>query len=518
MKLRAVLIVAICAVLITPLSLRAQTPGPNLLADGDFEALDWPLQDGVGGVQIAPGWRAWYVDNDRVPSYVKLPDNCDSLRKTDCYWMRPEFHQILVGVYPNRVHSGIRAQQYFSYGRMHEAGLYQRFVGVAPNSTLRFSIFMQAWQCANSSACGKNGARSDAPADMHLRVGIDPYGGTDPFSGNIVWSPENEAFDRWVEFAVEAKAQSDAVTVFTHSRAEWTWPRVNNDVYLDDASLTVIGQGQPGTATTTQAVAGTPRPTITPLATLTPRPDGAVIHVVQAGDTMYGISLQYGVPLGDLYKLNNLTNTSVLKIGQEIVVKVGSGTVVAQATQPAQATTTFTSLLTPTIAPPTATQAPPTATPIPSGLCLSAFDDLNNNTLLDSGEPGLAGVTFVVLSGGTEIARYVSDDSGKPNCLTELPPGAYSVEVTPPTGYIAALDKADVALVLGQRVDLVVPARRGENATPTMEPATPTAQAPAAQGAPIRATATAIVIAALAILFAALVAISIAVIRRRRLR
>jgi LysM repeat protein len=154
--------------------------------------------------------------------------------------MRPEFRDNVSASFANRVRSGVRSQKYFSFGRMHEAGLYQQVGGIRPGATLRFAIFMQGWVCFDMDKCGKNGSISDAPADMHLRVGIDPYGGANPFSPNIVWSPELYALDRWVEFSVQAVAQRDTVTVFTHSRPDWTWARQSNDVYLDDASLTVV--------------------------------------------------------------------------------------------------------------------------------------------------------------------------------------------------------------------------------------------------------------------------------------
>ena len=219
----------------------AQGGGQNLLVDGDFEAPPtWPMQDGIGEVQVAPGWRAWYLD--RPLAYVQKPANCGDKPDwaTDCWWMRPEFRDNIAASFANRVHGGVRSQKYFSYGRMHEAGLVQQVGGIRPGATLRFAISIQAWMCYNIDKCGKDGIVSDAPADMHLRVGIDPYGGADPFSPNIVWSPEQAAFDRWVEFSVQAVAQRDTVTVFTHSRPEWTWARLSNDVYLDDASLVAV--------------------------------------------------------------------------------------------------------------------------------------------------------------------------------------------------------------------------------------------------------------------------------------
>jgi LysM repeat protein len=521
MKPRTILLMAVCAALMALPLFRAWPPparaqGQNLLTDGDFEAPPtWPMQDGIGEVQVAPGWRAWYLDTNQVPSYVKMPTNCDSPQKTDCYWMRPEFRDTTLESTPNRVHGGIRAQKYFSFGRMHEAGLYQRVIGLTPGAQLRFSIYTQAWQCFEISKCGKNGIVSDQPADMHLRVGIDPFGGTNPFSSNIVWSPERPAFDQWVQFVVEAQAKGDAVTVFTHSRPEWEWARNNNDIYLDDASLVVIGQGAfaTGTAPAATQPAGSPAPTRTPAASPSPRPDGTVVHVVQAGDTLYGIALQYDVTVDDLLKLNNLERTSILNLGQEIVVKVGKGTVIAPRPTATltRTTTTLTSPITPTVAPPTATRVPPTATPIPSGLCLSAFEDLNNNAVRDGNERGLSGVTFIVSAGGNEVARYSADASGVPYCLTQLTPGSYSVQVILPPGYIAPFEQTNVTTALGQRVELAVAARKGEKATPTVEPTVPAqTSSPGLFGS----STALIVIAIFGVLILALAGVAIAIMRR----
>jgi hypothetical protein len=113
---------------------------------------------------------------------------------------------------------------------------------------LHFSVYMSAWMCANLADC-QGGLRSDQPATMHLRIGIDPTGHVDPFSPDVVWSPEMDSFDRWTQYHVEAVARGDAVTVFTHSRPEWTWPRLHNDVYVDEASLVALDSN--GLITTT---------------------------------------------------------------------------------------------------------------------------------------------------------------------------------------------------------------------------------------------------------------------------
>jgi hypothetical protein len=172
------------------------------------------------------------------------------------------------------------------------------------------------------------------------------------------------------------------VTVFTHSRAEWDWPRVNNDVYLDDASLTVVSEGGEGTTQPT----GSPAPTITPANTITPRADGAIVHIVGPTDTLYSISRQYGVSYDDLIQLNNLSRTSILNIGQPIVVKAGTGTAVGSSTPLATATSAparETPTLAPTLAPAaTQTPSPPAAAPTGAAQPVQPAQDRSNTTLV----------------------------------------------------------------------------------------------------------------------------------------
>lgn len=62
----------------------------------------------------------------------------------------------------------------------------------------------------------------------------------------------------------------------------------------------------------------TPIPTNTPAPTPTP-----VIHIVQPGDTLLGIALQYGVTLDALQQINGVLRPETLQIGQQIIIPVG---------------------------------------------------------------------------------------------------------------------------------------------------------------------------------------------------
>ena len=59
----------------------------------------------------------------------------------------------------------------------------------------------------------------------------------------------------------------------------------------------------------------TPAPTNTPAPTATP-----VVHIVQPGDTLLGIALQYNVKLEELYQVNGVLKPELLQIGQAIVI------------------------------------------------------------------------------------------------------------------------------------------------------------------------------------------------------
>ena len=259
----------------------ARQEGANLLQDGDFEwSAPWSSQDGQPEIRVAPRWRAWWVA--KPPKNIPRPYNCAGGKDDGCYWAVPEFGDVQKVAYSYRVHGGLQAQKYFSYGRMHWAGLMQQVDNIQPGARLRFSIYMQAWMCFDFVVGCQYGKVSDKPSDMHLKVGIDPTGGDDPFSPNIVWSPEQPAWDTYTIFQVEAEARNSSVTVFTHSHADWDWARTNNDVYVDDGSLVVIGQAPPAQPTQppappapqAQQPAATqpPKPTAAPAPTRTPAP------------------------------------------------------------------------------------------------------------------------------------------------------------------------------------------------------------------------------------------------------
>ena len=85
-------------------------------------------------------------------------------------------------------------------------------------------------------------------------------------------------------------------------------------------------------------------------------------HVVQDGDTVSGIALQYGSSVDAIRRANDLNEASLIKVGQTLIVPVNLPDWTATPT--ATATSTPTDTLTPTNTPTPTSTPSPTATPV----------------------------------------------------------------------------------------------------------------------------------------------------------
>jgi len=475
---------------------------PNLLQNGDFEANGdtWPMQDGIGEVQPALGWRAYWAD--KPPKYVVRPDFCYYIDSTvpnpkpkpkddGCFWARPEYRPLKTGPdTKNRIHGGVQVQKYFTWGRMHEAGLMQRVTGITPGSQLRFSAFMEAWMCNDFIEACDGGRKSQNATAMHLKVGIDPTGGTDPFSSNVVWSGEGDSFDRWTLFSVETAAMGDAVTVFTHSRPEWTdFARMNNDVYVDDASLIVVGAPQPPTPT--PGSGATPAPVKVAAAAPPPCaqmrfvsdltiPDDSPVapgtlfvktwRVQNSGTCAWSGTLKFigtgnqmgGKSPSDLPKTNAGKETDVsLNLTAPTQPGDYQGTWEAYATDGTVLGRLVVKIKVVGEAPSSPVDAaPPAATaaasaPALGGLCVQSFNDRNANGAYDGNEEFVGNIKFVVLTGATEVTTYTTNGTNEPYCFPDLAPGRYVVRVDLPKNYKPTTDEQfGVTLTAGQTVNV----------------------------------------------------------------
>jgi LysM repeat protein len=217
----------------------------------------------------------------------------------------------------------------------------------------------------------------------------------------------------------------------------------HNDVYVDDAELVVVDGAtafSPPAAAPNSAPA--PQPAVNvpagPAPTALPRPDGALVHIVQSGDTVFGLALQYDVPMDSILQLNGLTKESYLLIGQELVIAPGKSSAVQPTTAPVAAVS------------PTAPAPTVAVTPTPAQiaavsktqLCVSAFSDSNGDGVLSGGESLADGAIFNVTNDQDQLVlSYMTDGQSEPHCFTRLKPGKFDIQIEPAAGTVATSDR-----------------------------------------------------------------------------
>ncbi len=68
-----------------------------------------------------------------------------------------------------------------------------------------------------------------------IRLGIDPTGGTNPFSASVIWTPYSGTRYQWVQLSTRARAEGGVVTLFLFATQDA--PSNPNGVYWDQAFL-----------------------------------------------------------------------------------------------------------------------------------------------------------------------------------------------------------------------------------------------------------------------------------------
>ncbi|MCP5095913.1 MAG: LysM peptidoglycan-binding domain-containing protein [Chloroflexi bacterium] len=152
--------------------------------------------------------------------------------------------------------------------------------------------------------------------------------------------------------------------------------------------------------------------------TATPDADGFIYAVVQPNDSMWAVAARAGISLDELLTFNALTEDDVIQPGQQLIVGIGAPPPTATVLPPMPTETA-------TLPPPTPTN---TAVPQPpTGICLTAFSDLNENGIFEGNEPLKSAVAFTIFNADVVIANYVTDGVSEPICLDGFVAGEYQV-------------------------------------------------------------------------------------------
>jgi len=284
------------ALVMTLIGIRSalQAQGQELLQNGTFASY---YGTGNGDSVVPTGWKL------QVESYA---------RSAQQKWLFNEFPGFTASW---QVSAG--SAKFNAYG-------YQFVPGVRTGTAVRFSVYANLFTCNQNTSCiGSNGVRtSDKSSGAVVRVGIDPTGGQDPASANIVWSSYAQPFDTFQQLVIDSVSKNDnGVTVFIN--AGQAVGMLLNNVYWDKASLTTIGPGG------MVIVSGTAQPLATATSPYVPfvtpqgmQSDGSIVHIVGVGDTLASISVAYKVSIDDIRKLNNMPpDEYVIRVGQKLIIR-----------------------------------------------------------------------------------------------------------------------------------------------------------------------------------------------------
>ncbi len=432
------LLITLTLCLLSLLPVQAQE---NLLVNPGFES-DYSGRMGRGDFTFPAGWDGWFTDAPHTEDWMNVPPTG----------------------YPHNgpfKRSGTNAQSIAKGGGTFTAAALQRVQDIPAGSVVRGS----AWVYIEN----KDGTNAQ------VRIGVGSNVGTN-VNGAITWSSWEKRVNGLHQISVDHVATGGEVTIVIY--ATQTWPNDPNAVYIDDASLTIIGEEEaPANNNDTGVVAVAPSQSddVPFVDAQTEGDDGGVTHTVSAGDTLSSISVAYGVSVAEIIALNNLTANSFLQLGQELIIsqpESADGDITEEALTPAETEDAETDDVpeatievsgpvitdsgespTPSVTP-TETPVPDTATPAPTapvteaeaqdvdpttlepGICVGMFDDIDQNGTLNAGETYLAdGIIRLVDSNDEELNTYLTDGESEPFCFEDLDNGRYSLNGIAPDGY-----------------------------------------------------------------------------------
>lgn len=171
-----------------------------------------------------------------------------------------------------------------------------------------------------------------------------------------------------------------------------------------------------------------------PIYTPTPGPDGRIVYIVKANDTLLSIALLTGMTVDELKELNNLTSDTIFE-NQELLLGYGGPLEVTATSGPS----------------PTPTPLLPTPTPRPGlgNLCLLLYEDINGDSIRQVEELSIGDGAISFGNRAGSVSENQTTAAGQDyQCFNDLPEGEYTISVAVPEGYNPTT-QSSYELVLG---------------------------------------------------------------------
>ncbi len=457
MKIKTLMLLTLFVVVIALIGLTtveqtaAQTQGTeNLLVNPGFEAGHYN-QNNVAELTVPNGWKIHYVEGVTFPGAW---DNLPAHRPESVVWNSiggvPEGEEVFWrdGSYTLKV--------FKSWAPMYSA-ISQDVTGLEVGR--RYRLIAPVYPDIVMEYSGGKKIPPDRPDAGQVRLGAGPTGaawrdeGAIAYSGWWTGGTIADFYQNYSIFVHDFTATQENMTVWVEFRS--TYPYPNNGFFMDTIGLYTLDEVDNSVTSPSPAGSGAPAPAgpaPTPFPTPTPRADGAVIHVVQSGDTFWTIAIRYAGVMGlspedalpAIRELNN--NPAFINIGQELVIVEPGATAPAEEPTPEPVETaeeasaaeepTAEAEQEPTPEPETIAETAVDQPDTNNAICVAAFDDADGNGAHDAGEGYLADAAVSLFRAGQHETTYVTDGINEPYCFESLEADSYQVQIFPPADYM----------------------------------------------------------------------------------
>ena len=492
MKIKyAILLVAVAALMLVFGTYQRPAAAQEVISDNLFENPGWEAgyynQDNIPQIAVPVGWRMHWLDNVAFTGTNGIPAN----RPETVVWNiqdAPENERSTFfrdGIYTLKIFKG--------WAPMY-AAISQDVGGLEVGRKYRISapIFVDIVDTY------EGGRKVAPPYPEHgfVRFGAGPQGATWRDGNQINYSPTwngnnvSPFYLNMQTYIWDFVATQENMTIFIEMGS--LYPYQNNAFFLDGVGLHALNEKNGGVSGPStgggnsgggSSSGSAPVATSTPAPTPTPRADGSIVHVVGAGDTFWTIAIQYAPALGmtpeealpHIQGLNN--NPAFISAGQELLIKEPGASAAPPADEGGEEVSALSTEGEPveggtegeTIvvegdtagATPEAPAAEPTeAAPAeesnsaPTGICVSAYSDLNGDGQRDeAGEGLMSDAAITLFKAGTTVSTYITDGISEPHCFENLEADSYEVRIFPPANYQAtASDSWAIAVSNGVMV------------------------------------------------------------------